>query len=220
MWQLSKNYSTNNYGISMLTIIVSVNVVFIQLPSPYLPRTWIFCIEENAQDPLHYSLTCIRHGFCHWIFTKQLNTNATVGIIFFLFTGENHTANIFATVLLCSTVSLDSVYCSNHVHLPPSRCTVRVPYIVMAESSLDSERTTIELRKKIAKESTHKPICCMKVMDLSCSRHLLNGLDKGLFQMSSSMGSILVAVMVNPFAFHSLSPVLCAFVSFYIDCCP
>jgi hypothetical protein len=60
----------------------------------------------------------------------------------------------------------------------------------------------------------------MKVMDLSCSRHLLNGLDKGLFQMSSSMGSILVAVMVNPFAFHSLSPVLCAFVSFYIDCCP
>lgn len=37
----------------------------------------------------------------------------------------------------------------------------------------------------------------MKVMDLSCSQLLLNGLDRIVFLMSSLKGNILVAVMVS-----------------------
>lgn len=39
----------------------------------------------------------------------------------------------------------------------------------------------------------------MKAMELRCSQLLLNGLDKGLSQMFSSMGSTSVAVTVSHF---------------------
>jgi hypothetical protein len=39
-------------------------------------------------------------------------------------------------------------------------------------------------------------------MDLRSRMLSRNGLDRGLSQMSSSMGSILVAAMVSHFAFH------------------
>jgi hypothetical protein len=45
----------------------------------------------------------------------------------------------------------------------------------------------------------------MKVMELICNLLLLNGLDRGLSQMSSSMGNTLVVVMVCHFAFTTIS---------------